>query len=314
MLTIRPFRKGFDEEIYVRIFNASFSDYDDIRSVTLQEARTLEDAPSYNLDGLLIAEWNGKAVGMVQAFVDKFREEKKGFIQSLAVLPEFRHRGIARKLVSNAIARLKERGMKVASAWAQTDRIACVHLYESFGFVCVRATSLMKGSLADIQSDMEETESTSLREARIREDEDIALINKLDNEAFREHFNYRPVTVEETRYMLLEMPWYQHKKAWFTVIDNKPVGYVVAGIDVGLNKEKRVRCGWVLDIGVLKPYRRRGVGSTLMLQAMRYLKSKRMVNALLYVDDQNPTCAIKLYEKVGFEVYHKSGVYELLLS
>jgi len=314
LLTIRPFRKGFDEEIYVRIFNASFSDYDDIRSVTLQEARTLEDAPSYNLDGLLIAEWNGKAVGMVQAFVDKFREEKKGFIQSLAVLPEFRHRGIARKLVSNAIARLKERGMKVASAWAQTDRIACVHLYESFGFVCVRATSLMKGSLADIQSDMEETESTSLREARIREDEDIALINKLDNEAFREHFNYRPVTVEETRYMLLEMPWYQHKKAWFTVIDNKPVGYVVAGIDVGLNKEKRVRCGWVLDIGVLKPYRRRGVGSTLMLQAMRYLKSKRMVNALLYVDDQNPTCAIKLYEKVGFEVYHKSGVYELLLS
>ena len=314
MLTIRPFRKGFDEEIYVRIFNASFSDYDDIRSVTLQEARTLEDAPSYNLDGLLIAEWNGKAVGMVQAFVDKFREEKKGFIQSLAVLPEFRHRGIARKLVSKAIARFKERGMEVASAWAQTDRIACVHLYESFGFVCVRATSLMKGSLADIQSDMEETESTSLREARIREDEDIALINKLDNEAFREHFNYRPGTVEEKRYMLLEMPWYQHKKAWFTVIDNKPVGYVVAGIDVGLNKEKRVRCGWVLDIGVLKPYRRRGVGSTLMLQAMRYLKSKRMVNALLYVDDQNPTCAIKLYEKVGFEVYHKSGVYELLLS
>lgn len=314
MLTIRPFRKGFDEEIYVRIFNAAFSDYDDIRSVTLQEARTLEDAPSYNLDGLLIAEWNGKAVGMVQAFVDKFREEKKGFIQSLAVLPEFRHRGIARKLVSKAIARFKERGMKMASAWAQTDRIACVHLYESFGFVCVRATSLMKGSLADIPSDKEETESTSLREARIREDEDIALINKLDNEAFREHFNYRPVTIEETRYMLLEMPWYQHKKAWFTVIDNKPVGYVVAGIDVGLNKEKRVRCGWVLDIGVLKPYRRRGVGSTLMLQAMRYLKSKRMENALLYVDDQNPTCAIKLYEKVGFEVYHKSGVYELLLS
>jgi mycothiol synthase len=314
LLTIRPFRKGFDEEIYVRIFNAAFSDYDDVRSVTLQEARTLEDAPSYNLDGLLIAEWNGKAVGMVQAFVDKFREEKKGFIQSLAVLPEFRHRGIARKLVSKAIARFKERGMKVASAWAQTDRIACVHLYESFGFVCVRATSLMKGSLADIPSDMEETESPSLREARIREDEDIALINKLDNEAFREHFNYRPVTVEETRYMLLEMPWYQHKKAWFTVIDNKPVGYVVAGIDVGLNKEKRVRCGWILDIGVLKPYRRRGVGSTLMLQAMRYLKSKRIENALLYVDDQNPTCAIKLYEKVGFEVYHKSAVYELLLS
>jgi ribosomal protein S18 acetylase RimI-like enzyme len=50
-----------------------------------------------------------------------------------------------------------------------------------------------------------------------------------------------------------------------------------------------------------------------MLQAMRYLRSQGMDNALLYVDDQNPTCAIKLYEKVGFKVYHKSAVYELQL-
>ena len=86
LLEIRPFRKGFDEEIYRRIFNAAFADYDDIRSMTLHEVRTLEEAPSFNLDGLLIAEWNGQTAGMVQAFVDKFREEKKGFIQSLAVI------------------------------------------------------------------------------------------------------------------------------------------------------------------------------------------------------------------------------------
>lgn len=95
MLKIRPFRKGVDEEIYVSIYNSAFSDYDDLRSVTLQEVQALEKAPSYNLDGLLIAEWDGQTAGMVQALVDEFREEKKGFIQSLAVLPEFRNRGIA---------------------------------------------------------------------------------------------------------------------------------------------------------------------------------------------------------------------------
>lgn len=313
MLKIRPFGKGIDEEIYVRIFNAAFLDYDDVRSVTLQEVKTLEDAPSYNLDGLLIAEWNGKTVGMVQALVDKFREEKKGFIQSLAVLPEFRNRGIAKKLVAEAISSLKGRGMKIAGAWAQTDRSACVHIYESFGFRCVRASSLMKASLTEIPN-VEVNKGVSLREAQYEDDQDVALINKLDNESFKEHFNHRPVTIEETKYVLLDMPWWKHQKAWFAVLEKQPLGYVIAGIDVGLNKEKGVKYGWVLDIGVLKPQRRQKIGSTLIRRAMQYLKSQGMENALLYVDDQNPTRAITLYEKVGFRVYHKSAVYELQLS
>jgi len=77
--------------------------------VTVQDAKTIEEAPSYNLDGLFIADWNGQPVGMVQALVDKFREEKKGFIQTLAVLPEFRRRGIAKKLLFEAISTLKRR-------------------------------------------------------------------------------------------------------------------------------------------------------------------------------------------------------------
>jgi ribosomal protein S18 acetylase RimI-like enzyme len=35
---------------------------------------------------------------------------------------------------------------------------------------------------------------------------------------------------------------------------------------------------------------------------------------LLYVDDQNTTEALKLYEKVGFKVFHKNTVYELQLT
>ena len=203
--------------------------------------------------------------------------------------------------------------MEVASAWVQTDRSACMHLYESYGFKCVRAMSRMKGSLTEGPPEVGGDESVCLREARIGEDEEIALINRLDNEAFKEHFNHRPMRFEETRYQLLENPWFQDKKAWFAVVEHKPVGFVVAGIDVGLNREKGVKCGWILTIGVLKSYRRKGAGSTLMLQAMHYLKSLEMENALLYVDDENPTCAIKLYEKVGFKVFHKNAVYELRL-
>jgi mycothiol synthase len=312
VIRTRPFRKGLDEETYVRIFNAAFLDYDDVRTVNLQEVQSLENAPSWNLDGLFFAEWNDQTAGMVQAFVDKFREEKKGFILSLAVLPEFRHRGIAKRMLSEGIISLKQRGMRVATAWAQTDRVACVHLYESFGFKRVRSSSLMKRSLRDI-STVEHSAPVSLREAKIESNEDIALINKLENEAFKEHFNYRPVPTDETRYMLLEMPWWRRQKAWFAILDDRPVGYVIAGVDVELNREKKVKHGMILDIGVLKAFRRRGIGSTLIFTAARYLQSLEMENVLLYVDDQNITGAMKLYEKVGFKVSHKSAVYELQL-
>jgi ribosomal protein S18 acetylase RimI-like enzyme len=313
LLEIRPFQKGQDEEIYARVFNATFLDYDDIRTLTVPEARTMANAPSFNLDGLLFGEWNGQIAGMVQAYVDKNREEKKGFIHYLAVLPEFRRNGIAKKLLAQAIKSLKEKGMTVASAYAQTDRLACVHLYESFGFKYVRSSSLMKRNLTDFSPRTEENKSERLREVQLENNEEIALINRLDNEAFKEHFNYRPLTFEETRYLLLDTPFHKCQKAWFAMLDNQPIGYVVAGIDEGLNREKNAKYGWILNIGVLKPHRRKDVGTALMLRAMSYLKEQGMENALLYVDDQNPTHAIKLYEKVGFRLYHKNATYELQL-
>jgi mycothiol synthase len=310
MLKTRPFRKGADEEIYVRIFNAAFSDYDDMRSVTLEEVKIIANAPSFNLDGLLFGEWDGQVAGMVQAQVDKQREEKKGFIHNLSVLPEFRGKGIAKELLKTAISVLRENGMKIASGWAQTDRLACAHLYESFCFKRVRTSSLMKRSLK-YSSEIEQKEPTNLREGRLTEDDEVALINRLDNEAFKEHFNYRPMTVEETRYQLLKSPFWQDQKVWFAMLEKQPIGYVVAGVDERLNQEKSARHGWILNIGVLKPYRQKDVGTTLMLRAMTHLRIQGMEDALLYVDDQNPTHAIKLYEKVGFQIHHKSVSYEL---
>jgi len=313
MLKIRPFKKGVDEEVFVKVFNATFSDRYDVRSLNLEEARTIANAPSFNLEGLLFAEWDGQAVGLVSAHVDKNRKEKKGFIQYLAVLPEYRSRGIAKELLGRAIAVLKERGMKVANAWAETDRPICTHLYETFGFKRVRTSSLMKRSLVDFSEETDGNELVDLREVGMSDENEIGLMNYLENEAFEEHYNYRPVTVEETRYLLLESPIWKSQKAWFATVDNETVGYIVSGIDESLNREKNERHGWVLDVGVLKPFRRRDVGTAMMLQAMSYLKAQGMADALLYVDDQNPTEAKKLYEKVGFQTHLQSASYKLQL-
>lgn len=313
MLKIRAFKQGSDEETFVNVYNASFSDYDDIRTISLEEMKKTEANPSFSADGLFIAEWNGETAGMIDAFRDKLREEEKGFIQSLGVFPRFRGKGIARKLVERALESHRQRGTKLVDAWAQSDREECVHIFESFGFKQIRTTSMMKRSLSNLSADIGENKEIDIREMQLRDEDEIALLNRLDNEAFKEHFNYRPRAIEETKYMLLEMPWFQ-QNAYFAIIDNQPVGYVIIGIDEGLNKEKNVKYGWVLDIGVLKPDRRKGIGTSLMLQGMRILKDQSMESALLYVDDMNETKAIKLYEKLGFKVLRKNLIYQLQLA
>jgi mycothiol synthase len=314
LLKIRPFRKGFDEEVFVSIFNAAFGDYDDIRSMTLEEMKKLEESPSFTADGMFIAEWNGETAGMINAHIDKLRKEEKGFVQWLGILPKFRGKGIARKLVEKALENLKQRGMKLAETWAQTDREGCVHIFESFGFKVARLTSMMKRSLENISCNIEENKEATIRDMRIKDEEDIKLLNWLDNETFKEHFNFRPRTLEETKYSLFEVPWFKVQKWFFAVLENQPAGFAGLGIDEGLNTEKNMKWGWILDIGVLKAYRRKGIGTSLMLHLMQSLKATGMEDALLYVDDMNPTNAIKLYEKLGFEVMRKNIIYQLPLA
>jgi len=314
MLKIRPFRKGFDEEAYVRIYNAAFGDYDDIRSMTFEEMEKMKKSPSFSSEGMLIAEWNGETAGMVSAYVDRFREEKKGFVQNLGVLPKFRRRGIATKLLETALESLRKRGMEVAEIWAQTDREGCMHLFEKFGFKQTRITSIMIRKLDFIPNKNRKNMQLTIRGMQTKEEKEIELLNKLDNETFKEHFNFRPRTIEETKYALFEMPWFTVQKWFFAFLNDQPVGYGGAAIDEGLNKEKNLKWGLIADIGVLKPYRRIGIGTCLMLHMMQELKGLEMKDAFLYVDDMNPTGAIKLYEKLGFKTLRKSIIYQLPLT
>ena len=314
MLRIRPFKKGVDEETYVLIFNAAFGDYDDIRAMTLEEMRKMEESPSFSAEGVFLAEWNDQPAGMVDAYVDKLRKDEKGFIQSLGVLPQYRGKGIARELVETALESHRDRGVKIVDAWAQSDRAACVHIFESFGFKPVRVTRMMKRSLDRLPFDVKKRTESDIREMQLQNDEEIVLLNKLDNESFKEHFNYRPRTIDETRYALFEMPWFQQQHVFFADMENVTVSYVIIGIDEGLNAEKCVKYGWILDIGVLKPFRRRGIGTELMLHGMSALKALGMEHALLYVDEMNVTKAMLLYEKLEFETVRKNLIYRLQIA
>jgi mycothiol synthase len=313
MLTIRGFIQGRDEEVWLKILNAAYKEYEDFRPYTIEDMEKFEKSPNFDATGMFIAEWNGEPVGCVNAFVDKKREEKKGFIRTLGVIPEFRRRGIGKALVEKAIESLKERGMECAESWTEADRVACKSLFESTGFQLIRVFSNMRMSLETIPSDIGEHKEVKIRAMQMNM-EDIKLLNWLENETFKEHFDFRPRTVEETKYFVETRPWCDIAEYFFAYLDGKPVGHVGAGIDTKFIKYKGVKRGWIMTIGVLKPLRRRGIGTALMLHALKLLKSKGMKEVELGVDDSNPTKAIELYKKVGFKVVKKDLTYLKTIS
>jgi mycothiol synthase len=310
-MRIRRFVQGKDEKAWVKVRNAAYAEEVGMRQITPEEFRALEKAPEFDSKGRFMAELNGQIVGIIHAHVDKLRTEKKGFIRAFGVIPEFRGKEIEEKLADTAIRELKMRAMEVIQAWATATREDRIQLWETLGFKLVRKFSLMRMNLSEVPSNIGENQEVVLEPLRKNSDEDLQRLNWLDNECFKEHFNYRPSTLERTTYFLQEDPFFKEQAWFFAIFNEKSVGYVGAGIDEKYNTDNNTKSGWILDIGVLKPYRRRGIGTRLMLQGLETLKSKRMTTAMLGVDDWNVTKAMKLYEKVGFRVVKKDLTYEI---
>jgi len=309
MLHIRRLVQGTDEPVWVDVLNAANRDDEYWRAITLDEFLLEQERPGFDFEGRFVAELEGRPVGMVHASVDRARTDGQGFIR-FGVIPEFRGRRVEQELLETALEELKARGMTTAQGGTESTKEDHVRLFEGLGFERVRVFSLMEMDLAGIQRDVGENKEVTIRPLRLHVDDDIRLFDRLHNEAFSEHFNFRPRTLAETRHRLLNNPYAEQREFFFAALDGEAVGYVGVGIDDKYNLERNTRAGWVAVIGVLKSCRRAGVGTALTLHAIENLQGKGMSRALLGVDDDNATRAIGVYEKVGFTVKRKDIVYQ----
>ena len=309
MLNVRRFVKGADEPLWVEVLNSARKEREDWRTITVEELLADSERPSFDLGGRFIGELDGKAVGVVYAKVEKSSEDKKGFIR-LDVVPEFRSCGIGASLVETALGELKARGMTCAQTWADFSEIERIELFESLHFRHIRVFSVMEMELAELPQNIGENQQVAIRTLRKELEDDIRLFNWLGNESYKEDLDYSPRTLEETRHFLFLDPYLQEKEVLFAVLDGESVGCVGVGIDEKLNLEKQTRTGEVFVIGVLKAHRRKGIGTELMLHGLERLKAKGMTKAILGVEDENVTQAMKLYEKVGFRIKKREVILE----
>lgn len=311
MLNIRQFVKGSDEPAWVEVLNAAHKEYESWwRAITVEEILLAEKRPNFDFEGRFIAELDGKPVGVIHAHVDRLSEEKKGFIHTFCVIPEFRGLGVEEKLLGAAINDLEKRGMNLIQTWTGIKRNDRIQLLEKRGFTFAYRTIDMEINLRDIPSNIGENTTVAIRLLRKDVEEDIEMLNWLINECFKEDPLHRPRTVEETRQSLLNNQDLKEQEFFFAVLDQRKVGYIGVGIDEKYNIEKNMKSGRISGIGVLKSHRRKGVGTRLMLQGLKTLRAKGLTKAMLDTEDINPTRAITLYEKAGFKVMQEYVTYE----
>jgi ribosomal protein S18 acetylase RimI-like enzyme len=71
------------------------------------------------------------------------------------------------------------------------------------------------------------------------------------------------------------------------------------------------RDGWVESLGVVKEWRRKGVATALLKASFNAFVDAGFTHAVLGVDTESPTDALKLYTGLGFEPTHRSITSEL---
>jgi ribosomal protein S18 acetylase RimI-like enzyme len=122
---IRQFREA-DREAVIAVWQAS-----GLVRPQNDPSRDVDRKASYDPEGFLVAEEAGRIVGAVMAGYEGHR----GWIQYLAVLPEFQGSGIGAGLVSEGVVLLRRRGCPKVNLQVRRSNLGVIRFYEKLGFV-----------------------------------------------------------------------------------------------------------------------------------------------------------------------------------
>lgn len=133
------------------------------------------------------------------------------------------------------------------------------------------------------------------------------------NDAFRDHYGHIDGDFEERlerqRHNLENDPDYSPDLSFLAMDGEDIAGACFCSPQSGMDTS----VGYVSSLGVLRSWRKRGLGLALLHHAFGVLKQKGKTGVALHVDAQSLTGATRLYEKAGMHVDQLSHEYQLEL-
>ncbi|MGZ4390061.1 MAG: GNAT family N-acetyltransferase [Gaiellaceae bacterium] len=216
------------------------------------------------------------------------------------VHPELRGRGVGSRILQLAETRARELGApRLRNATLHADEAGRA-LFESRGYDYVRSFLRMAIELDGAPPQPELPEGLRLTGF---EPDDARAVHAAIQEAFADHWGNVPEEFEAWRERRLAPA---DTSLWHVVKDGDEVA-AAALCDL------RFGAGWVGALGTRAAWRGRGLGTALLLAAFREFHRRGERRVALGVDSENPTGAVRLYERIGMQVVWCADVYEKAL-
>jgi GNAT superfamily N-acetyltransferase len=130
-------------------------------------------------------------------------------------------------------------------------------------------------------------------------------------EAFADHWGFTKLTEEEYSHWLENKRYFQ-PELWQVAWDKssgRVAGQVLTYIDRGENEKYGRSRGYTERIGVLRPYRGRGLASALIARSLLAQREAGMRESALHVDSDSLTGAARLYDAWGFRPIRDDKLY-----
>ena len=219
----------------------------------------------------------------------------------LVVHPAERRHGLGLALARATVAGAAPQPVRI---WAHGDLPAAVALAAAAGFTRVRSLFLMRRSLREPLPEPRLPEGASLRTFVPGQDEDEWLA--LNAAAFASHPEQGSWTRDELDHREAQ-PWFDPAGFFLAVRSGRMAGFHWTKIHAPAPGSEPT--GEVYVVGVHPAEQGTGLGRSLTLTGLHYLRNRNIPWVILYVDGEN-TAAIRLYKSLGFAHIATDVMYE----
>ena len=310
MVTIRGYRAE-DLKALVQLINDA-DQVDDAGFATTEEAMA-HDLADPRVDpsrDVALAESQGRLVGYVRLLKVEHDEYDRVVVRGM-VHPGWRRQGVGATLMGHAEERagkLKTERPMVLHLSARERVCGTAELALSLGFRTQRYFFYMECHNLEQLPEPAFPAGIRLRDYVIGcDDEPFVLAH---NDGFADHWAFAALTLVQEEHRS-SAPGFRAQDNLLAVgADGLIVGFCVLQLAPAGPDQNDSSPPLIDDLAVRPAYRRRGIGTALLLAAMQRVRSAGQTTVSLVVDADNPNQALRLYDSVGFAVQSRTTMYQ----
>ncbi len=280
---------------------------------TISELQQEFNQPSLDVarDIRLWEDAEGKLIAFAQLSISEPGEVIDGWLW-FRVRPDARSGDVEVAIVAWGETRMREVEQQLGArvklrSWVRAENADRISVLESCGFKPDRYFFRMARSLSEPILEPQFPEGFALRQFPGEEDAEAWV--EMFNQSFIDHWNHHDLTLDKFKYDLAK-PDYRNDLDLIAVAgDGTFVAFCYCEISVGECDRTGRNQGWIGCLGTRRGFRKIGLGRAMLLAGLHRLKAAGVETAILGVDAENSSGALRLYESVGFHNIRNSISY-----